>query len=66
MDRDELVAVAPHYLGVMALVFVVIVVLDALFAIPFWVGVLIALVVGAAYRPLVLSLGIAPEPWREE
>ncbi len=66
MDREELRAVVPHYLAVMALVFVVVVVLDGLLAIPFWVGVIVALLIGVAYRPLVLSLGIAPEPWRDE
>jgi uncharacterized membrane protein YdjX (TVP38/TMEM64 family) len=65
MDREELRAVVPHYLAVMALVFVVVVVLDAVLAIPFWVGVVLALLIGVAYRPLVLALGVAPEPWRE-
>jgi hypothetical protein len=65
MDRAELRQVAPHYVALMALVLVVVAGLDAVVGIPFWVGVVIALGLGAIYRPLVLALGVAPEPWRE-
>lgn len=64
MDGTEAKQVAPHYVAVMALVFVVVAGIDLLVDFPFWVGVVIALLIGAAYRPLVLALGIAPEPWR--
>lgn len=66
MDSTELRRLVPHYVAVMVLVFVVVAAVDALAGIPFWVGVVIALGVGAVYRPLVVALGVAPEPWREE
>ncbi|MEM4782168.1 MAG: hypothetical protein QXG03_11495 [Halalkalicoccus sp.] len=65
MDSAERRQLAPHYLAVMVLVFVVVAGLDALLGIPFWIGVVLALAVGAIYRPLTVALGIAPEPWRE-
>jgi hypothetical protein len=65
MDRTEFRQLAPHYVAVMALVFVVVAGLDAVAGIPFWIGVVLALVIGAVYRPLVVALGVAPEPWQE-
>lgn len=65
MDRTELRQLAPHYVAAMVLVFVVVAGLDALAGIPFWIGVVIALGIGAVYRPLTIALGVAPEPWRE-
>ena len=66
MNSAELRKLVPHYVAVMVLVFIVVTAVDALAGIPFWVGVAIALGIGAVYRPLVTALGIAPEPWREE
>jgi hypothetical protein len=65
MNRTELRQVVPHYVALMLLVLVVVAGLDAAVGIPFWIGVVIALGLGAIYRPLVLVLGVAPEPWRE-
>ncbi|MFC6905223.1 hypothetical protein [Halalkalicoccus tibetensis] len=64
MDRTEAKQVAPHYVAVMVLVFVVVAGIDLLVDFPFWIGVVLALGIGALYRPLVLALGVAPEPWR--
>ena len=64
MDRTEAKQLAPHYVAVMALVFVVVAGLDFFVGLPFWIGVVLALGIGALYRPLVLALGVAPEPWR--
>lgn len=61
----ELRRLAPHYVAVMAIVLVVVGGLDVLVGIPLWIGVAIALGIGAVYRPLMLALGLAPEPWRE-
>jgi hypothetical protein len=65
MNRKEARQVAPHYVAVMALVLVVVAGLDAIAGLPFWLGAVIALGIGAVYRPLVIASGIAPEPWRE-
>lgn len=65
MNRKEAQQVAPHYIAVMVVVFVVVVGLDTITTLPFWLGVVVALGIGAIYRPLVLTLGIAPDPWRE-
>ena len=66
MDRDTLLALAPHYAVMLLIVFV---------ALSLWrtfVGdlslieefVVVAVIV-FGYRPIVLRLGLAPEPWRD-
>lgn len=66
MDRDTVLALAPHYAAMLVIVFV------ALWVWRSFVGelslvaefVLIAAIV-FAYRPTVKRLGLAPEPWRD-
>jgi hypothetical protein len=65
MDRKEARQVAAHYIAVMVLVLVVVAGLDTITTLPFWLGIVLALGIGAIYRPLVIALGVAPEPWRE-
>lgn len=66
MDRDTLVALAPHYAVMLVLVFVVLAVWRAVLGELSLVGefVLIAIVV-FTYRPAVKRLGYAPEPWQD-
>ena len=65
MNRKEARQVAPHYVAVMVLVLVIVAGLDAVTGIPFWLGVVLALGIGAVYRPLVIELGVAPDPWKD-
>lgn len=66
MDRDTLLALAPHYAAMLLLVFVVLGVWRA------YIGELglveefvVVAVIVFAYRPVVQRLGIAPEPWQD-
>ena len=66
MDRDTVIALAPHYAAMLLIVFVV------LAAWRTWVGpldlvgeFLLVAVVVFSYRPAVKRLGVAPEPWRD-
>lgn len=66
MDRDVILALAPHYAAMLLFVFA------AIGAWESWIGpldligefLLIAVVV-FAYRPIVKRLGVAPDPWRD-
>ena len=66
MDRDTLLALAPHYAAMLVIVFAVLGVWRAVVG-P--IGLLgefaVIAVIVFGYRPAVLRLGIAPEPWRE-
>lgn len=66
MDRDTLVALAPHYAAMLVIVFVV---LGAWRALVGELGLLgefaIIAVIVFAYRPIVLRLGLAPAPWQD-
>jgi hypothetical protein len=66
MDRDTLLALAPHYAVMLVLVFV---------ALGVWrsivgdIGLLeefaVIAVIVFSYRPVVKWLGVAPEPWQD-
>jgi hypothetical protein len=66
MDRDTLLALAPHYALMLVIVFVVLGVWRAFVGDIGLLGefVIIAVIV-FGYRPVVQRLGIAPEPWQE-
>lgn len=66
MDRDTLLALAPHYAAMLLIVFVALGVWRAYIGDLSLVGefVLIAAIV-FAYRPVIKRLGLAPEPWQD-
>jgi hypothetical protein len=65
MDTDKLLELAPHYLAMLLLVFVVLAVVQAIVGeVGFWVELAIVIVVVFAYRPIVLRLGVGPRAWK--
>lgn len=66
MDRSTLLALAPHYAVMLLIVFV---------ALSLWRTVvgdlslvqefIVVAVIVFSYRPIVLRLGVAPEPWQD-
>lgn len=66
MDTDRLREVAPHYIAMLLLVFLVLaVVRTGVGEIGFWTELVIIAVVVFAYRPIVIRLGIAPSAWEQ-
>ncbi|MFB6353514.1 MAG: hypothetical protein ABEJ92_05455 [Halobacteriales archaeon] len=66
MDRDTILALAPHYLAMLLLVFAGLAVWRTAVGELSLVGEFaIVFVIVFAYRPVVKRLGIAPEPWRD-
>ena len=64
MDTDRLLEIAPHYLAMFVLVFLVLAIVRAVVGeIGFWVEMAIILVVVFVYRPVVTRLGIGPSGW---
>lgn len=64
MDTDRLLELAPHYVAMFVLVFLVLgLVRAAVGELGFWIELVIIVVVASAYRPVVLRLGIAPSGW---
>ncbi|MBX0298029.1 hypothetical protein [Haloarcula nitratireducens] len=64
MDTERLKEIAPHYIAMFVLVFLVLTVIEALVGdIGFWIELAIIMVVVVAYRPLVGRLGIGPSGW---
>jgi hypothetical protein len=66
MNRDTLLALAPHYAVMLVLVFVALAVWRSIVG---EIGLLeefaaIAVIV-FSYRPVVKRLGVAPEPWQD-
>ena len=67
IDRDTVVELVPHYVALIALVFLVLAAVEALVGDPgFWVELAIVFAVAIAYRPLVVRLGVAPSAWEGE
>ncbi|GAB3419125.1 hypothetical protein GCM10027435_20010 [Haloparvum alkalitolerans] len=65
MDTDHLLAVVPHYVALFLLLAGSLAVINALAGpIGFWAELAVVVVIAFLYRPLVLRLGVAPEPWR--
>jgi cytosine/uracil/thiamine/allantoin permease len=64
MDTDRLLELAPHYVAMLVLVFLVLAGVRAVAGeIGFWVELVIVIGVVFAYRPVVVRLGIAPSEW---
>jgi hypothetical protein len=64
MDTDRLIELAPHYLAMFVLVFLVLAIVQAFVGeLGFWIELAIILVVVFAYRPVVMRLGIGPSSW---
>lgn len=66
MDRETLMALAPHYGVMLVLVFIALGIWRNLFGELGLIGefAIIAAIV-FAYRPVVKRLGYAPEPWQD-
>lgn len=64
MDTSRLMELAPHYIAMFLLVFLVLTVIRSFVGeIGFWVELVIVVAVVFAYRPLVIRLGLAPDTW---
>lgn len=65
MDTDRLIELAPHYIAMFMLVFLVLTIGQATVGeVGFWIELVIVVAVVFAYRPIVMRLGIAPSGWR--
>lgn len=66
MDRDTLLALAPHYAVMLLLVFLVLGIWRAYVGELSLIGEFVIIVVIVfGYRPVVKRLGLAPEPWQD-
>jgi amino acid permease len=64
MNTDRIVALAPHYVAMLVIVFLVLnLVRVAVGEIGFWVELVVVVAIVFAYRPLVVRLGIGPDEW---
>jgi len=67
MDTDRLIEVAPHYVVMLALVYLALAIVGAAVGDPgFWAEMAIIAVVVFAYRPVVMRLGLGPSAWERE
>lgn len=67
MDTDRLVEVAPHYVVMLVLVYLVLAIVGtAVGELGFWAEIAIIAVVVFAYRPVVMRLGIGPSAWERQ
>jgi hypothetical protein len=67
VDKDTLVELVPHYVAMLALVFLALELVRILAGpVGFWVELLVIIAVVFAYRPVVLRLGVAPDRWEEQ
>lgn len=64
MDTGRLLEIAPHYLAMLFLVFLVLTAVRSVVGeISFWAELVIIVVIVFAYRPIVIRLGVAPSGW---
>lgn len=64
MDKNQLLELAPHYIAMLVLVFLILEgVQAAVGGIGFWVELVLIVVIVFLYRPIVVKLGIAPSSW---
>lgn len=65
VDRDDLVALVPHYLAMLGLAILTLFVLDVVVGddLNFWIETAVVVVVLVAYKPVVVRLGYAPPLW---
>lgn len=65
MDTDRLIELAPHYIAMFILVFLVLAIVRAIVGeVGFWIELAIIVVVVFVYRPVVMRLGIGPSGWK--
>lgn len=66
IDRNTILELLPHYVAMLAVVFLVLTALDVwVGGVSFWIELVIIVVVVALYRPVVMRLGVAPSSWEE-
>lgn len=66
MDTEHLVEVAPHYVAMLVLVFLVLsIVIPLIGDLNFWIELVIIFVVVFVYRLAVVRLGVAPSAWEK-
>ena len=64
MDKNTLIELVPHYVGMLILVFGILGIVQlSIGQVGFLIEFAIVVTVAVAYRPLVLRLGIAPSTW---
>lgn len=67
VDTDRLAELVPHYVAMLALVFLALTVARVLVGtVRIWTELVIIVAVVFAYRPVVLRLGVAPDSWEEQ
>ena len=64
MDKNTLIELVPHYIGMLILVFGILAIVQlSIGQVGFLIEFAIVVTIAVAYRPLVLRLGIAPSTW---
>jgi len=64
VDRDALLALAPHYLAMLLLAFGVLAAIRLTVGeLNFWIETAVLVVALLLYRPVVARLGLAPPAW---
>lgn len=64
MDTDRLIEVAPHYVAMIILVYLVLAAVEAVVGnLSFWIELVLIAAIVFAYRPIVMRLGIGPSAW---
>ncbi|ESS08537.1 MAG: hypothetical protein A07HN63_01768 [uncultured archaeon A07HN63] len=64
MDKNTLIELVPHYVGMLILVFGILGIVQlSVGQVGFLIEFAIVVTIAVAYRPLVLRLGIAPSTW---
>jgi len=64
MDKNTLMELVPHYVGMLILVFGILGIVQlSIGQVGFLIEFAIVVTIAVAYRPLVLRLGIAPSTW---
>lgn len=67
MDTDRLLDVAPHYIAMFLLVYLVLgIIRMTMGPIGFWAELVVIVAVVFAYRPLVQYLGVGPDAWSSQ
>lgn len=64
MDKNQLLELAPHYVAMLVLVFLVLSIVRIVVGeIGFWVELAIIFAIVFSYRPAVVRLGMGPSGW---
>lgn len=64
MNTDRLIEVAPHYVAMIILVYLVLAAVEAVVGnLSFWIELVLIAAIVFAYRPIVMRLGIGPSAW---